>query len=786
MNFGRIDKMKKILSAALVCASFLGMIPCTQAAYTDINEASDCYLSALRLQDMGIVNGYQDATFRPDNSITRAEFTKIVVCMMDKEDEAKTSAASSGFYDVLPGSWSAPYINYAVSKDILSGYSDGSFGPDRTISFAEALTILLRTLGYQETDVGYFWPNNYMNAALSLGMTSDMSFEKDTPLTRATAAILTDRALFTKPAGTQGADTYLETLGYTVLADALILDKDDVNDNVSVLGGNLKINNASTYIGRTQMPIEEGDVYRYAVIDKDGYLKTVTSYGNSKELYSETAVVNKVTGNTIEYTTVNGVKDSYKADDGFITYYGNNKMTFASAKANISNGADITFYGNSYGAWNIAVVGNSNDIEPVLATRSYSENDEYFEGKQINKSNLTVYKDGEAATLSDIKAKDVVYYNTKTNTMDVYSKKVTGIYYAASPSKAYVESVTVGGKVYEIGHSSATGKLDASSGAFEIGDKITLNLGKDGKIAFVTDNSSSFDYFEYGVVISSSLKTATEGANEGNTEFVTSMFMADGEVHDIVTDKLYKDNAGDFMRIDYSDSAATLTRQRNTNASNVVGDINFEDRTIGGKYLLKDAAIIQRVSDEDASVAECELLDFESLSAQKIDESHIINAITANKFGDIAILYVENLESSYDYGVVTGFIKNGSETSGYKIFSDGSAGSYTLSGTLKISTSAGAGVGFKTQGNGISKIISLQKLGSATTVGAVEGSRIMLNNKIYKMAADVQIVDITSLTNIRSITVDELDSMNVSSVSLYSDKSLTNGGVVRVVTIKTK
>ncbi len=777
--------MKKILSTLLVCASLFATAPCTKAAYIDISASHDCYLSALRLKDLGIVNGYDDATFRPDNRITRAEFTKIVVCMMNKEDEAKTSAAASGFYDVLPGSWSAPYINYAVSQDILSGYSDGSFGPDRTISFAEALTILLRTLGYQEADVGYFWPNNYMNAALSLGITSDMSFEKDASLTRATAAILTDRALFTKPSGA-GVDTYLETLGYTVIPDALILDKDDVNDNISVLGGNLKINNASTYIGRTQMPIKEGDVYQYAVIDKDGYLKTVTAYGSSKGLYSEIAVVNKVTGNTIEYTTVNGVKDSYRADDGFVTYYGNNKMTFLSAKANITSGADITFYGNSYGAWNIAVVGNSNDIEPVLATRSYSNNDEYFEGKQINKSNLTVYRDGEAATLSDIKANDVVYYNTKTNTMDVYSKKVTGIYYAASPSKAYVESVTVGGKVYEIGHSSATGRLDASSGAFNLGDKITLNLGKDGKIAFVTDNSSAFDYFEYGVVISSSLKTATEGANEGNTEFVTSMFMADGEIHEIVTDRLYKDNAGDFMRIDYSNSAAKLTHQRSSNASSVTGDINFEERTIGGKYLLKDAAIIQRVSDADASTAECEILDFESLTVESINESHIINAITANKFGDIAILYVENLESSYDYGVVTGFIKNGGETSGYKIFSSGSTGSYNLSNTLKISTSAGAGVGFKLQGNGISKIVSLQKLGTATAVGAVEGSRIMLNNKIYKMAADVQIVDITSLTNIRSITIDELDSMNVASVSVYSDKSLTNGGVVRVVTVKTK
>lgn len=779
--------MKRILNIILAFVILTGIIPSANAAYTDTNQSSDYYLSALRLQDLGILSGYEDGTFRPDNSITRAEFTKIVVCMMDKDTEASMSLASSGFFDVKAGNWAAPYINYAVGKDILSGYSDGSFKPDKTISLCEALTILLRAIGYDESVVGYYWPDNYVNAAKTIGITDGIDMAEDAPLTRATAAILTDRTLFTKPGNSASADTYIETLGYTVLDDALILDKDSESDNISVLAGNLKLNNATTYIEKTQVPANTGDIFEYAVVDKNGYLATLKAYGNAKGIYSQTATVNRVTENTIEYTTVDGRKGTYKADETFVTYYGNSKMTFSSAKGHITNGVDITFYGNNDGLWNIAVIGSSSDTDPVLASHNYSENYDTLEGTPINKTNLTVYRDGESATLSDIKANDVVYYNTKTNTMDVYSKKVTGVYYSAYPSKAYVESITVGGKSYEIGYSAATSKLDASNGAFDIGEKVTLILGKDDKIVFVTDNSSSFDYFAYGIVLSSSTETATDGENKGNTEFITKMFMADGEVHDIVTDKLYKDNSGDFMRISYTDGKAKLTNQSVSNLSKYAGDIDVENRKIGSRYLLKDAVIIQRTSSDDASIASCELLDFDKLTAKELSQGQIINAVSANAFGDIAVLYVKNFENTYDYGVITGFEKQNNEVLGYKIFDGEETSTYMIGNSARITTSAGAGVGFRLENGSLSDSLSLIKVDSATKIGAVEGSRIMLNSTIYKMDDNVVIADITSLTNIRKITVDELSKMNnLSQVVAYSDKSVSNGGIIRVLTIRTK
>jgi hypothetical protein len=770
--------MKKLLSCILALSVFASTFVC--AKYSDVSQIEDYYPSSTRLADLGIISGYEDGTFRPDNTITRAEFTKIVVCMMDKEKEAKSSTNLTGFFDVDIASWHTHYIRYAVSRDILSGYADGSFRPNNTISLAEAVTILLRTLGYTEDEVGYYWPDNYVSAANSLGLTKGIDLAPLDALTRKDAAILVDRSLFAKPSGSlASANTYIETTGYTVLEDSLILDNDETSDSVTVLSGNLKKNTASSYLSKTQFSVTSGDIYNYAVIDKNGYLVTVCEYASGEKLCSVSGVLNKFTDNNIEYTTIDGLKSSYNADDSFAIYYGSDRLTLAQAKSRISNGTDITFYGNSYDLWNIAVVGSSDRLAPIMAAKNYTESDEYLGTIPINSKNLTVYRNGEASKLSDIKAGDVVYYNTKANVMDVYSKKVTGTYYSAYPSKAYVESVSVGGKEYEIGYSAATDRLNASSGAFNIGDKITLLLGKNDKIAFVTDNAQGFDYSAYGVVLKSESRIAADGENKGSTEFVTTLFMADGDEHDIVTDKLYKDSVGKFVSINYKNSLAHLTNKGSSSKGDYAGEIDKHSRTINSRYVLKDAAIIQLTSDKDAKTASCELLDFDKLTASKLSEDKIISIVSGNSFGDIAILYVDGLENTNDFGVIAGFEKADKTITGYRIISNGYQQSYTLS-VPAISTSAGAAIEFKTQNGAVTKIKNLIKITSSVSVNAVEGGRIYAGNKIYKLADNVQIVDISDTSKMKSVTIDDLQKDLSASVVLYSDKS---DGVIRVITM---
>ena len=97
---------------------------------------------------MGVVNGYPDGGFHPNDDITRAEFTTIAVGFDTLSPGALT------FSDVPATSWAAPYISTAASKGWVSGMEDGTFHPNDKITRAEAVTILNKLLGRTpDTDI---------------------------------------------------------------------------------------------------------------------------------------------------------------------------------------------------------------------------------------------------------------------------------------------------------------------------------------------------------------------------------------------------------------------------------------------------------------------------------------------------------------------------------------------------------------------------------------------------------------------------------------------------------
>lgn len=92
---------------------------------------------------MGVLGGYSDGTFRPNAPITRAEFAKIAVSF----SQANGSAVYSYFTDVKTTDWFAPYVTTAKDSGLIEGYSDGSFKPENRITRAEACAIVNHVLG---------------------------------------------------------------------------------------------------------------------------------------------------------------------------------------------------------------------------------------------------------------------------------------------------------------------------------------------------------------------------------------------------------------------------------------------------------------------------------------------------------------------------------------------------------------------------------------------------------------------------------------------------------------
>jgi len=116
----------------------------TLAAFPDVSSTHDNFDAIEYVQAQGIVAGYPDGTFKPNQKINRAEFTKIIM-------EAAFPGISKGsdcFPDVLK-EWFAKYICEAKLKNIIGGYPDGTFRPDQDISFVEAAKIIVLTLGYE-------------------------------------------------------------------------------------------------------------------------------------------------------------------------------------------------------------------------------------------------------------------------------------------------------------------------------------------------------------------------------------------------------------------------------------------------------------------------------------------------------------------------------------------------------------------------------------------------------------------------------------------------------------
>lgn len=103
--------------------------------FSDVDENYWCYKEIAYLAEWGIINGYEDGTFKPDNKISRAEFVKIV------ESFEALQTGTNPYSDVSETYWAYKYIVSSSAKGWINGYLDGTFKPDNNISRSEAVKI---------------------------------------------------------------------------------------------------------------------------------------------------------------------------------------------------------------------------------------------------------------------------------------------------------------------------------------------------------------------------------------------------------------------------------------------------------------------------------------------------------------------------------------------------------------------------------------------------------------------------------------------------------------------
>lgn len=158
--------MRKVLSFVLVLSLVLGSFSMAFAAPLSDVAGEDFEDAVNVLTELGVVSGYPDGTYKPDNIVTRAEMAVIVVRALGLADYA---TGVSSFSD-MAGHWSNPYVAYATSLGVIAGYPDGTFKPDATVTYDEAATMLVAALGFTPESLPGTWPANYVVKAKSLGI----------------------------------------------------------------------------------------------------------------------------------------------------------------------------------------------------------------------------------------------------------------------------------------------------------------------------------------------------------------------------------------------------------------------------------------------------------------------------------------------------------------------------------------------------------------------------------------------------------------------------------------
>jgi uncharacterized protein YuzE len=199
---------KRLLSIALAVMLIASLIPAAVAMnFTDVTE-TNMRRAVEMLNNLEVISNAE--RFNPSGALTRAQFCAMAVPLSGIYDVTPYKTYTI-FPDVRSNHWAMGYINAAVRElKLFAPLPNGTFAPDRPITYYEAVTILVRMLGYTEADVGFNWPRSFTARANSIGLTNGVA--RTETLNRGQGALLFYNLLFTQVKGDRDAPLFIESV----------------------------------------------------------------------------------------------------------------------------------------------------------------------------------------------------------------------------------------------------------------------------------------------------------------------------------------------------------------------------------------------------------------------------------------------------------------------------------------------------------------------------------------------------------------------------------------------
>ncbi|MDD6736148.1 MAG: S-layer homology domain-containing protein, partial [Clostridiales bacterium] len=297
------------------------------------------------LQALEIMIGDGDGKFRPDDTIKRSEVAKIGVLALGLGGAAESAKGNSIYSDVSLDHWANGYINVATAQGLIVGYEDGTFKPDQEITYAEAMTILVRAMGYEvyaQSKGGY--PQGYIVAGSNNGLTKNVQGSNAQPISRGNVAYMTVNALNAKMMEQTGfgADATWEVTDKTLLKD--VLDVTKAQGQISAIENTALTGSSSLKAGQIKIDDTIYDTV-YNMNNLLGY--NVTYYVRENDKGDEEVILalpddNKNSTFKIESDLMAEITDrgAYKA----ITYYKTENAT-ATSYVTLDNDATLIYNG---------------------------------------------------------------------------------------------------------------------------------------------------------------------------------------------------------------------------------------------------------------------------------------------------------------------------------------------------------------------------------------------------------------------------------------------------------
>ena len=744
--------IKKLLSLFLVICVLCSSV-CVFAYSTDSAQ--------ILLKSMNIMSGDENGNMNLSDNVTRAEFAKIAVNSSKFKNSVALGAQISVFKDCTYQHWSAPYVKVAVTNGVLTGYPDGTFKPENNVLYEEAITVILKLLGYTNEDFGNSWPYGQTGLAENLSLNKNVSKGIGATLTREDVLILIYNMLTSNAKGSDKA--YISQIEGSFYEDVVIMatNKEDTS-----VGGNSVLTSVGTF--------KLNDTFDYSHVGLKGDL----AVKSSGEILAFMPYVQN-SSKYVVYSTLSNAVVAYKdgqlteldVSENTVVYSGTDKLTFSSARGKMNTGDVIYVVKDSKGSVEYLTLA-SDVMEGPYTLSAYS--DTWFTMFTESASNLTVMRDGVKVSTTDLKTNDILYYSKDLNIVFAYSKKITGIYEKATPNKDTPETVTISGTEYAIESVSAFNKL-SSNGELSFGDTVTLLFGKDGKIADVINGkTTTVDDTTVGYLVETGTKSFTDENNSSYTAKYVKLILPDGTEAQYIASREYTNYINSVMKVSFKNGIASLST---VGRSDVGGTVRAPAMLIGDDKVASNVKIL------DVSTVNKDILGnavntyMVRLDGISLSTTNVLWA-KKNSDGEICELILKDVTGdTCEYGVVTSAPDN-SENPSYRI--DVSGQNYSYSGGYHSNIKVSSPVKVYSSNGRVGSISALKSING--NVSNVTENSITFKNTSYTLSDKVVIYKKNGFLNYTILAKSELKDGD--KVSAFYDKEEKYGGRIRVIIVQ--